>query len=481
LPVKGILGFQWEQVSLFIYNSGNTQKSTLVLNFYAFSRRKNTCNPPTMTALSAAGDPSRHRYWVPDLSSIPEDEEVWVFQDPPLQLCTISLLSQCGTHRTVAADVEKFPFRHLAIKRILAALRSAPTTMMQPPLPTTPPPEPNTTSPCTLPFLPTATTPTKRTPVDLDAINREIIRSIQFLRRMEEQLQKQSSPTTKMSTPPPEPTTTQEITTTASSHLPLKLTATTTTVCTSDWFLPIPTTTTTTITKPPSQLPLQQVYPPPPYSSKMKEQPQPEPITNTLPSTRKNMELDRPFPTALPPTAPPDYAAPFPTTEPSKSHLPTAPATPLMPLRSRLERLLDNIHSNTIELWMPDAVYRRSVRHLSEAPDLSCAQPTDHANPANRTLYFLANLQYHNNNSLLAEYATSPYNPAFDIHPKRTDLRQKCHQHHSFITNSAVKPYNPAFDLHPMLTDHHQQGHQHHTRLPLALPVQVFAQNKRPP
>jgi len=72
--------------------------------------------PPTMMALLAADDCSWHHYWVPDLASIPEDDEVWVFQDPPLHLWKILLLPQHGTHHTIAADIENFPFWHLAIK-----------------------------------------------------------------------------------------------------------------------------------------------------------------------------------------------------------------------------------------------------------------------------------------------------------------------------------------------------------------------------
>jgi len=75
-----------------------------------------------MMALLAAGGPCRRCYWVPDLSPIPEDEVVWVFQDPLLRLHMLSLLPQRGTHRTIAADVENFPFWHLRIKRILAVL-----------------------------------------------------------------------------------------------------------------------------------------------------------------------------------------------------------------------------------------------------------------------------------------------------------------------------------------------------------------------
>jgi len=242
-----------------------------------------------MAALSAAGNPRRHGYWVPNLSPIPEDEKVWVFQDPPPQLYMFSLLPQRGTHRTVAADVEKFPFRHLHIKRIIAELRSAPTMEITPPLATTLSLEPNSTSHCTTPFIPTATTPKQRTPVDLNAINQEIIRSIQTLRRQQEKLQ--SSTKTPMTTSPLNPTPTPTITTaTVPSNLLPQLTENTATACTSDR-LQIQTTTTTTITTP-SQLPTQQAFPLPPRSFNLKEQPQQEPITKTLHLNSDNQASD---------------------------------------------------------------------------------------------------------------------------------------------------------------------------------------------
>jgi len=274
----------------------------------------------------------------------------------------------------------------------------------------------------------------------------------------------------------------QDITTTVRSNLLPQITATTTTVSTSDrLIMPTSTTMTTTTTTTAttlSQLPLQQNSSLTPSSFKLKEQPQPAPINIAPRLTRKNMESDRPFPTAPQPTAPPYDAAPSATTELSKRHLPPVLATPLMPIRSRLERLIHNIHDNTIELWMPDAVYQRSVRHLSKEQDLPLAQPTNHANS---TPSLLENTPNHTNNSRLADYATRPYNPAFDIHPKLSDCRQKCYQHHSRLTNSGTTPYNPAFDLHPSLTNHGQNCHQQCTQLSLAPPVQGFAQNKRPP
>jgi len=455
-----------------MHNSGNTQKITLVLNFYAFHRRKNTCNPPTMMTLSAAGGPRRHRSWVPDLSSIPEDEVVWVFQDPPIRLCTISLLPHCGTHRTVAADVEKFPFRHLRIKRILAALRSTQTTMMPLPLTTPPPSEHHTT--CDLHSTTTETTTIKRPPVDLEAINRQIISNIQSLRRMSERLQQQpSTTTTMMTTPHPAPQPTQNTTPTDYSN-PLKITDTTTHMRPTARLL-LPTTTTTT-TQTPFRPPLQQDFTPPPYSPELQQQ-QTVLIENDLQSTRNNMESDQPFTTALPPPAPPDDGAPFSPSEPSQRPLPTAPATPVMPIRSRMERLLNNIQDNPIAPWMPDAVYRRNVLHLSGEQDLF---PAHHTERDTSTLYVLENIPLHHNNPIVASYATSLYNPALDIHPTKSGYHQKRPPHHLTQTTYITSPYNPALDIHPTTTDQHMKCHQPHTRLPLAPPVKVCAQHKRP-
>jgi len=127
---------------------------------------------------------------------------------------------------------------------------------------------------------------------------------------------------------------------------------------------------------------------------------------------------------------------------------------------------------------MSAAVYRHSIWHLSAEQDLYPAQSTDNANCS---LYALAKLPDHASISLLIEYVTRSYNPAFDIHPQLMDHGQNCHQHHSLLPNSATSPYNPAFDIHPKLTDHCQTFHQHHPQLPLAPPVQDYTRHKRPP
>jgi len=487
-----------------------------------------------MTALSVAGDPSRHRYWVPDLSFIPEDEVVGVFQDPPLRFFRISLLPKRGTHRAVAADVEKFPFRHLRIKRIHAELCSAQQTltMMTPPLIATPSPEPNTMSRCNLPTT-TAPTTTTRTPVDLNEITRELIRCQQALRRMRERQQQQPSTTT-TTTLPPEPTPTQDIMTTARSNLLPQITATTTTTSTPDRLLLSTTSMTmTTMTTPHHQPPLHDSSLTPP-SSTVRKLMNPEPLnpTSSIPDTTE-LKLHRThasMPTTPPdndaaeipdttelklrhthasvPTTPPDNDAADPATAPTKNNPTPATATPFMPTQSRMERLLNNIQDRPIALWTPAAIYRYLTRNQLNAPDPTPTQSTAHVT---QTAHRLATKQYLNNNSLLTNDDTSPYNPAFDIHLMLPDHCQISHQHHPLIATSVTSPFNPAFDIHLKLmdhrqinhqyhsltvkyatspfdpafdihlTDHRQKCHQHHTRLHLAPTVQAFTQNKRPP
>jgi len=272
-----------------------------------------------MMALLAAGNPSQNHYWVPDLSSIPEDEEVWLFQDPPLHLCKILLSPQCGTHHTVAADVEKFPFWHLCIKRILAALLSVPTMMLTLPLTTTMPPALNTTSHSNLPSTTTAMTMMARTPVDHDEINHQLICSIQSFWQMSEHLQQQPSMMTMTTMSPPKPTHQQDTTTTACINLPLTITATTTKKLTSNQLMVMPMMMTTMITTP-SQLMLQQDSPLHPSFSILKEILQPVTIDNAppYPLIHKTMELDQSFPATPLLMVPPDDTAAFSPTEPSK-------------------------------------------------------------------------------------------------------------------------------------------------------------------
>jgi len=164
---------------------------------------------------------------------------------------------------------------------------------MTPPLITPSHPEPNTTQSSNLPSSTTATTMTARTPVDLNEINSQLIRSIQSLRRMNERLQQQQSTTTTMTTTPTDSTHQQDTTKTARNDLPLTLTATTTNALTSDRLRGMPTTTTT-MTATPSQPTLQKHSPLPPSFTLPKEIPQPATIDNAPPRPliREIMESD---------------------------------------------------------------------------------------------------------------------------------------------------------------------------------------------
>jgi len=134
---------------------------------------------------------------------------------------------------------------------------------------------------------------------------------------------------------------------------------------------------------------------------------------------------------------------------PTKGHLMTATATPSTPMQSWMAWLLSNIHDQNSILWMLDALSWITTWNQSNEQDPTHTHPFDHANCKT---YLLEPTQYHINNSLLATYATSPYNPAFDIHPKLPNHCQKCHQYNSFLTNYATSPYNPGLQ-HPPHND----------------------------
>jgi len=106
--------------------------------------------------------------------------------------------------------------------------------MMTLPLITPQHPEPNTTPSSNLPSPTTAMTMMVCTPVDLNKINSQLIRSIQSLRQMNERLQQQWSMTTMMTTTPTDPMHQQDTTKTARNDLPSTLTATTMNALTSD-------------------------------------------------------------------------------------------------------------------------------------------------------------------------------------------------------------------------------------------------------
>jgi len=85
----------------------------------------------------------------------------------------------------------------------------------------------------------------------------------------------------------------------------------------------------------------------------------------------------------------------------------------------------------------------------------------------------LVHLLYHTNNSL-ANYDTSPYNPAFNLHPMQFNHHQKHPHYHFHLTDNATRPYNLAFNVHLMLAKYHQKCYQSHTWLQLATHVTVL-------
>jgi len=62
------------------YNLGNDPKITLVLHFYVFSHRKNTCPHPTMMATAAIDDPLPPFYIGANLEPTPKDDEASLSQ-----------------------------------------------------------------------------------------------------------------------------------------------------------------------------------------------------------------------------------------------------------------------------------------------------------------------------------------------------------------------------------------------------------------
>jgi len=85
-----------------------------------------------------------------------------------------------------------------------------------------------------------------------------------------------------------------------------------------------------------------------------------------------------------------------------------------------MERLLSNLHDRNIVIWMLDAKYWHT-QNWSNKPAQTPSHPIE---LINCKPYLLAAIQYHTNNPLLANYVTSPYNPAFDIHPTGIDHHQ---------------------------------------------------------
>jgi len=153
-----------------------------------------------------------------------------------------------------------------------------------------------------------------------------------------------------------------------------------------------------------------------------------------------------------------------PQSDTDQSDTPPGPleTLPLLAILSRIGRFIDNTRTHNITLWKPDYLHRRptfnrpighsqiSVHHLAhETSNFPFLAARLHCPTTERIHDPLANLQYSTNNSTLNKYATSPYDPAFDIHPTRPDQCQTYYK-------------NP-------------------TGRPSATPVQAFAHNKRPP
>ncbi len=202
--------------------------------------------------------------------------------------------------------------------------------------------------------------------------------------------------------------------------------------------------------------------------------PSPTPVSTSIgPQTRETVDLqviqaeirasmerlDRLFPlprltTTTLPLQNPEPPLPFPTsTAPTEKE---ATATPYLPPRTRIERLLSNSLVRNDVLWMPAIVYRRVTGNRSTELDLPCSYNSPGA-PS--TLH----LDYHSDNNLPRDNSDRHYNPDFDIHLPLTDHRQHCHPHHFLLANHAFRPYNPAFDIHLMMMDHCQHRHLHHS------------------
>jgi len=217
---------------------------------------------------------------------------------------------------------------------------------------------------------------------------------------------------------------------------------------------------TTTMTPLPSRQPDPPLPPPTPISMTPIRPPKHEAVDLAAIQSeiRASMErLDRLFPLPMStmtmlPLQPPEPPLPLPTPpEPTATE-----ATPSLPLRSRIERLLSNLLLSNPVLWMPDTVYRRVTRNQLTELDLPCS-----SNPPSAP--YTLHLGHPSDNNLPHNNYDSHYNPAYDIHLPLTDHHQQCHPHHFLLANHATRPYNPAFDIHLMMTDHCQHHHLHHS------------------
>jgi len=144
---------------------------------------------------------------------------------------------------------------------------------------------------------------------------------------------------------------------------------------------PPPMTMTTTL---PSRQPDHPLPSPPSVSTTPLGPPQREVVDLAAiqAEIRTSMErLDRLFPLPLltPTTLPlPNSEPPLPLPTPPATTDTEATATPLLPLRTRIDRLLSNAPVSNAALWMPDIVYRRVTRRRSTELDPQCSSNPIH-------------------------------------------------------------------------------------------------------
>jgi len=272
-----------------------------------------------------------------------------------------------------------------------------------------------------------------------------------------------------------------------------------------------PTTTTTTTTTQPSR------QPDPPLLSPTVSKTPTGPLKHEAvdlaaiqAEIRASMErLDRLFPlprstttTTTLPLRHPESPLHLPT--PTKSTETEETVTPSLLMSTRIERMISNLPVRNAALWMPDIVYRRVTRDRSPEMDFPGSSNPPGAPSTFHLDYPLTNnlprdnsnynpdldihlplpdhrQHCHQNHFLSANHATRPYNPAFDIHLMMTDYCQHRHLHHSLRAHHATRPYNPALDIHPTWTVHRPKHPQNHTCFSVASYVPGLAQNKRPP
>jgi len=179
-----------------------------------------------------------------------------------------------------------------------------------------------------------------------------------------------------------------------------------------------------------------------PASSTLWMIPQLEIIDFTASIQLQNMELQQLCPPAATLTKPPNNDTTSSSIAPTKGRLMTATISPSMLIQSQLERLLNNIHDQQSVLWLLNTVSRISNQPQLHEPDPIHTHPI---NSATSKPYLLDPTQYNINNSLLAFYATSPYNLAFDIHPKLSP------QVVDSLCKMSSVPFTTCLQCHPSL------------------------------